>query len=95
MSRSLVSFVPARTRFPLGRVVMTEKACQLDPTVLTESLHRHACGDFGPIHGFHADNARALRQGGGITSASLDPHSDRFFLRFSIKPSLGPVPRKA
>ena len=63
MSRSLVSFVPARTRFPLGRVMVTEKACQLDPAVLTESLHHQARGGFGPIHDCRTYNTRALRQG--------------------------------
>lgn len=74
------SLVPPRTRFRLGRVIVTEKACQLDPAVLAESLHRHARGDFGPIHGFRAYNDRALHQGGEITSAYLDPESDSLFL---------------
>jgi hypothetical protein len=48
--------------------------------VSTASLHRHARGDFRPVHGFQTYNDRALRQGGDITSAYLDPRSARFFL---------------
>ena len=74
------SLVPPRSRFQLGRLIVTEKACQLNPTVLADSLHRHARGDSGPIHGFRAYNDRALRQGGDITSAYVDPDSDSLFL---------------
>jgi hypothetical protein len=79
MNVSMTSLVPARARFPLGRVVVTEKACRLDPAVLAENLHRHARGDFGPVHGFHTDNARALHQGRDMTAASLEPRAARFF----------------
>ena len=74
------SLLPAHPRFRLGRLIVTEKACQPNPAVLIESLHRHARGDSGPIHGFQAYNNRALRQGGDITSAYLDPDSDSLFL---------------
>lgn len=74
------SLVPVRTRFRLGHLLVTEKACQLDPALLIESLHRHARGDFGPVHGFCAYNDQALRQGGEITSAYPDPDSDSLFL---------------
>lgn len=74
------SLVPARTQFHLGQVLVTEKACQLDPAIITDSLHRHARGDFGPFQGFQALNNRALRKGGDIISAYIDPRSDRFFL---------------
>ena len=72
--------VPA-LKFPLGQIVITSNANgQLDPTEVSESLCRHAAGDWGDVCGDDAQlNEDALKDGDRLMSV-YGPKDRQFWI---------------
>jgi hypothetical protein len=65
-----IVIAPARPKFPLGEIVITQNAqARLDPAEIEQGLNRHAAGDWGEVCLDDArSNADALEHGHRLMS---------------------------
>ena len=81
-SADLRKLLPRRTRFSLGRVMITPGAAtEIRGDEITRALWRHQRGDWGVLDSIEqASNEQVLKAGGWLLSAYDDPETGSRFL---------------